>query len=831
MACLPIKMVLADLKAMLNANANVVLIAPPGAGKTTQVPLALLGEAWLAGRRILMLEPRRIAAKAAARYMANLLGEATGQTVGYRVRLDACTGRDTKIEVVTEGVLTRMIQTDPALEDVGLIIFDEFHERSLQADLGLALCLQAQTFLRQDLKLLVMSATMDAEPVAAMLNNAPVMVSEGRSYSVQSFHNAVPPDTNIEAAVTKTILKALALSTGDILVFLPGIGEIRRTINHLKQYKLAEYVKVLPLHGGLPPDEQDAALLPARRGCRKIVLATAIAETSLTVEGVEVVIDSGLMRVPRFAPRTGMTHLATVPVSLAAAKQRQGRAGRLGPGLCFKLWSKQEEAGFSPNSRPEIYDADLTSFALELAAWGVADPAGLSWLDCPPRAAFSQACALLSRLGALDPDGTITAHGRAMASLSCQPRLAHMMLKAVPLGLGPMACEIAALLSEQGILRRAAPGQDADLRLRLEVIRNCLSNNTSQELASTVYRPIRKEIAYWKRSLNITGQGSASDIESCGLLLALAYPDRIAQSRGDGRFLLQNGRGARLAANQLLAAERYIVAVELDDKGAESHIYLAIAVSLENILQCFSSRIYQETAVVWDRSSQSVRSRSNWRLGAITLKEAVTRPPADALLTALLAGIATEGLGILPWTKAARQFQARVNFLHYLDCTKWPDMSDSVLLKDLNGWLAPFLTGITSREELKSIHLLAIFEAMFTWQNRQELEELAPACILAPSGRRILLDYSDPAKPVLAARLQELFGLTETPRIAGGKVPLTLQLLSPACRPVQVTTDLASFWRQAYYAVKRDLAGRYPKHYWPDDPLQAMTAKPVKQRS
>ena len=831
-ACLPINHILDELKSALAKNANVVLVAPPGAGKTTQVPLALLGEGWLDGKRILMLEPRRIAARAAARYMAGLLGEDTGKTVGYRVRLDTCAGRDTRVEVVTEGVLTRMIQADPALENVGLVIFDEFHERSLQADLGLALCLQAQSILREDLKLLVMSATLEVEPVSAVLNHAPVIVSEGRSYSVQSFYDPAPPGATLEAAVGRTIVKAMAMSTGDILVFLPGIGEIRRAAAELRRYKLAANVQVLPLHGGLSSEEQDAALRQAAGEYRKIVLATAIAETSLTVEGVEVVIDRGLMRIPRFTPRTGMTHLATVRVSQAAAKQREGRAGRLRPGVCFKLWSRQEEAGFIPNSRPEIYDADLAPLALELAAWGGNDPAELNWLDCPPQAAFRQARDLLFGLGALDEKGNITAHGRLMAALGCQPRLAHMMLKAVPLGLGAMACEIAVLLSERDILRGTAQSRDADLRLRLEALGFHSGSNTLNVRDLTVYRQMMKEISYWKRSLNISGgQPGEQDIESCGFLLAMAYPDRIAQLRGAGRFLLQNGRGARLAANQLLAAAPYIVALELDDRGAESHIFLAIEVSLEQILQGFSSQISRENTVVWDRQAQAVRARCSWRLGAITLKETpVSKPPADALLAALLEGIATEGLEILPWTKAARQFQARVNFLHYLECKKWPDMSDEALVKGLADWLAPYLSGMTGREELKNLRLVDILEAGFTGQERQELEQMAPAHVVVPSGQKILLDYTQPAKPVLAVRLQELFGLNETPRIAGNRIALTLHLLSPAYRPVQVTTDLASFWRQTYYEVKRDLSGRYPKHYWPDDPLEAMPTSRAKRR-
>ncbi len=802
---LPIEGVLPELSRALGSRTEAVLVAPPGAGKTTRVPLALLDEDWLGGRKILMLEPRRLAARAAARFMASTLGEQVGETVGYRVRLDTRVGPRTRVEVITEGVLTRMLQEDPALEGVGLVIFDEFHERSLHADLGLALCLQSQSLLREDLRLLVMSATLDAEPVAALLRGAPVVVSSGRSYPVETRH--FPREGRIEAAVASAVREAFRREEGDMLVFLPGAGEIRRVQALLEGLP----VRVAPLHGTLSQEEQDQAIAPSRPGERKVVLATSIAETSLTVEGVRVVVDCGLSRVPRFSPRTGMTRLETVPVSRASADQRRGRAGRLGPGVCYRLWSEQEDRALVARSTPEILEADLAPLALELAAWGIADASELAWLDPPPAAALAQARELLQQLGALD-DETITPHGKRMAGLGLHPRLAHMALRAADLGLGGLACELGALLSDRDILRG-----DADLRLRVEALRAGASRRASVEAE------------HWRRTLGVAPGG---DVDATGLLLAFAYPDRIAQRRGAGRFLLRNGRGAALAAGDSLYDESYLVAAELDDQGADSRIFLAAPVELADLERYFEGQVETVEVTAWDRSVQAVRARRLTRLGALVLRDVLLpNPSPEAAAAGLLQGVAEEGLGILPWTKGARQLQERMLFMHHADPGTWPDVSDAGLMSTLADWLGPHLYGLRTRDDLQRLGLAGTLEEMLTWDQRRELDEQAPTHITVPSGSRIPVDYSEPGAPVLAVRLQEVFGLLETPRIGRGRVPLTMHLLSPAHRPVQVTRDLASFWRTAYFEVRKDLRGRYPKHYWPEDPLSATPTNRAKPRS
>lgn len=837
MNTLPVDSIIPELKEALRTRSGAVLVAAPGAGKTTRVPLALLDEPWLAGRRILMLEPRRLAARAAARYMAASLGEQVGDTVGYRVRLDSRVGPATRIEVITEGVLTRMLQADPALEGTGLVIFDEFHERSLHADLGLALCLEAQSVLRDDLRILVMSATLDAEPVAALLGDAPVLTSEGRAYPVETRYLDRRVEGPVEPVVVRQIQEALASESGDILVFLPGAGEIRRVEERLAELDLGASVRVAPLYGNLPQEAQDRAIAPGRPGERKIVLATSIAETSLTVEGVRVVIDSGLARVPRFSPRTGMTRLETVRVSQASAEQRRGRAGRLGPGVCRRLWTEQEHRHLAVRNTPEILESDLAPLALELAAWGVVDPAELRWLDPPPAAALAQARDLLVQLGALEKSGTITPHGRRMAELGLHPRLAHMILRAIPLGLGGLACELAAILSERDVLRSGHAPADADLRLRVETLRQAAAGGRPGDAAPPGYtvdaaacRRILAEANHWKREAGIADD-SGGDVDACGLLLAFAYPDRIARRRDSGRFLLRNGRGAALAGPQPLAKAPWLVAAELDDLGAEGRVYLAAPVDVADLERHFADQIEAETTVYWDREAQAVRARQRERLGALVLKDVpLADPDPEETAAALLRGIAEEGLEMLPWTKQARQFWQRLLFMSRHE-EGWPDVSEEALATSLPDWLGPHLYGLKSRDDLQRLSLTDILAGMLSWERRRELDEYAPTHIVVPSGSRIPVDYSDPEAPVLAVRLQEMFGLKETPRIARGRVPLTLHLLSPAHRPVQVTRDLASFWRSAYFEVKKDLKGRYPKHYWPDNPLEALPTNRTRPRS
>jgi ATP-dependent helicase HrpB len=841
MGTLPIESKLLTLKNRFETSQNVVLVAPPGSGKTTRVPLALLDAPWLDGKRILMLEPRRLAARAAAKYMASQLGEQVGETVGYRVRLDTRVGQKTRVEVITEGVLTRLLQADPALEGVGLVIFDEFHERSLQADVGLALSLQSQDLLREDLRLLVMSATLDAEAVAQLMGDAPIVKSDGSHFPVETRFLPRRTEERIESVVARTVAEALESTEGDILVFLPGVGEIRRVEARIAEMKWGRDVRVAPLYGNLSQEEQDLAIAPSQPGVRKIVLSTSIAETSLTVEGVKVVIDSGLMRVPRFSPRTGMTRLETVAVTRSSADQRRGRAGRLGPGVCYRLWTEFEDGRLAAHGKPEILETDLAPLALELAAWGVSDPEELAWLDPPPVAAYQQARDLLHQLGAIGEKGAITPHGRQMAELGMHPRLAHMILKAMPLGYGSVACELAALLNERDIFQGEHVGPNSDLRVRMEAlhrVRDAKGSGAAIDFGTNVNvnlvacRRVLTEASHWKRTLGIQC-GNAEEVEACGLLLAFAYPDRIAQRRADGRYLLRNGRGAAFLKKEALANEPYLVAAEVDDQGTESRIFLAVAVALRDLEQHVGDQIVEETQVVWEHALQAVRARKRKRLGALILKDApLADPNAEETVRALCRGIQEEGMGILPWKKAARQLQHRLHFMHAFSGDEaWPDVSDEALIATLEDWLAPHLYGMKCRADLQSLNMVGILEAMLTWDQRRELDEHAPTHIVVPSGSRIPVDYSDPAAPVLAVRLQEMFGLQETPRIAKRRVPLTLHLLSPAQRPVQVTRDLANFWQNTYFEVRKDLRGRYPKHHWPDDPLEAMPTNRAKPRS
>jgi ATP-dependent helicase HrpB len=831
MSTLPIESALPELKAALAGAGAAVLQAPPGAGKTTRVPLALLDEPWLAGRRIVMLEPRRLAARAAARHMARLRGEEVGGTVGYRVRMETRVGSSTRIEVVTEGVLTRMLQSDPALEGVGIVIFDEFHERSLHADLGLALTLQSRALLRDDLRLLVMSATLDGAPVAALLGDAPIVTSQGRSYPVDVRYQPNRVEGRMEPAVARVVRQAVESSEGDVLVFLPGAGEIHRVEEMLRDGGLPPDVRVMPLYGNLPQQAQDEAIAPSPPGRRKVVLSTSIAETSLTIEGVRVVVDSGQMRVPRFSPRTGMTRLETVTVSRASSEQRCGRAGRVAPGVCWRMWPEHAQAGLVPHGTPEILDVDLAPLALELAAWGVAEPAELAWLDPPPAAAFAQARELLAELGALDAAGAVTPHGQRMAELPLHPRLAHMLLRGRELDLGGLACDLAALLGERDVFRRGDAPPHADLRLRLEALHDLAANRRVCGPADVgALRRVQQESREWRRRLAV--RGADGDPAAAGLLLALAYPDRIGQRRPGrpGRFLLRNGRGAALAESDPLSTSAYVVAAELDGQGRESRVYLAAPVEQDEIERHFADQVEREEAVAWDAEVKVVRARRRERLGALVLREGhLPNPDPDLVTAALLQGIAAEGIGALGWSRGAAQLRERIAFLHHHD-PAWPDVSDGALAGSLSEWLGPYVYGMTRLDEVQRIDLTEILLGMLGWERRSAVDALAPSHLEVPSGSRIPIDYADPDAPVLAARLQELFGMTETPRIAGGRVPLTIHLLSPAHRPVQVTRDLASFWRTGYFEVRKDLKGRYPRHYWPDDPLQAQATSRVRPR-
>ncbi|MBW5468042.1 ATP-dependent helicase HrpB [Brevibacillus formosus] len=833
MNALPINEVLPELVNTLRKETNAVLVAAPGAGKTTRVPLALRDEAWLHNRRIVMLVPRRLAARQAAAYMAALLGEEVGQTVGYRVKRESRVGPGTRIEVITEGILTRMLQDDPELSDVGLVIFDEFHERNLHADLGLALSLQAQGLFREDLRILVMSATLDAEPVSALLGNAPVISSKGRLFPVETHFLTSPMEGRLEEGVVQMIFHALRQEEGDMLVFLPGAKEIHRVQELLEQSGVGSNIRIAPLYGNLSQEEQDKAILPGKTGERKIVLATTIAETSLTVEGVRIVIDSGLKRVPRFSPRTGMTRLETAKVSKASADQRRGRAGRLAPGVCFRLWTEQEDRMLVPQQAPEIMEADLAVLALELALWGVGAPEELDWLNPPPKPAMAQAQELLLQLGAFDERKQITSHGRVLAGMGVHPRLGHMIQKANELGEGELACELAVLLEERDIVRGRQASADADMRTRVEMLRQVANKQSGAgelPIDAGACKRLWKEAAHFKRIwINNKPGDTSARTEVTGRLLAFAYPDRIAQRRADGRYLLRNGRGAAFSVQQPLAASPYIVAAELDDQGADSRILLAASVEESELLNDCAMQITERMNVWWEHTAGAVRSRKQKRLGSILLADIAAEASPDEVLTALLDGIKEEGLEILPWNRQARQYRERLLFIHRLE-EGWPNVEDEALLVSLEEWLGPHVYGFKKKEDLQSLSVTTLLEGMLSWEQRRQLDEYAPTHVIVPSGSKIPVDYSDPAAPVLSVRLQELFGWQDSPRIGRGRVPLTLHLLSPAHRPVQVTRDLASFWAHAYFEVKKDLKGRYPKHYWPDDPLAAIPTNRTRPR-
>lgn len=827
---LPIDDALPALRRALEESVAVVLQAPPGAGKTTRVPLAVRDAAWLAGRRIVMLEPRRLAARAAARRMAATLGEPVGGTVGFRVRGETRVSARTRIEVVTEGVLTRLIQADASLDGIGLLVFDEFHERSVQADLGLALALQTQEVLRPDLRILVMSATLDGAAVAALLGDAPIISSAGRMHPVEVRHLARPDDRRVEGAAAATVRRALAHDAGSVLAFLPGAAEIRRTAALLAEPPLPRGVRVHSLYGDLPAAAQDAAIAPAAAGERKVVLATAIAETSLTIEGVRVVVDGGLARVPRFSPRSGMSRLETVRVSSASAEQRCGRAGRTAPGVCYRLWPLEEHAGLVPRATPEILETDLAPLALDLALAGVRDARELRWLDLPPAAGLAQARELLRQLDALDADDRITVHGRAMAAFGLHPRLAHMLLRARALQHGATACVVAALLEERDVLRRDPVRREADLRVRVHL---AAGNGRADyhDVDRDALRRVREQSRSWRGQLGV-GTGEAVHEEASGWLLALAYPDRVAQRRsgGEERYLMRNGIGAVLDDAGGLTGSPYLTVADLDGRVPHSRIYLAAPLERADVERLFGAQVTREDVVQWSASAGTVRALRLERLDALVLHEAPLREPdaervADALLGAIARG---DGLA-LRWSEPAQRLRERVAFLRTRDLS-WPDVSDEALRDSMESWLRPRLTGLRRRAEVEGLDLGSVLLDALGWEQRRALDDLAPTHVAVPTGSRIPVDYADPAAPVLAVRLQELFGLAETPHIAGGAVPLTLHLLSPARRPVQVTRDLAGFWRSSYFEVRRDLRGRYPRHEWPEDPLAAAPTRRAKPR-
>src|SRR5881394_1222964 len=864
---LPIDELLPRLRAALADGRSAVLVAPPGAGKSTVVPLALLDQPWARDRKLVMLEPRRLAARAVAARMAASLGERAGETVGYRMRLDTRVGARTRLEVVTEGVFTRMLQGDPALGGVGAVIFDEFHERSLNADVGLALALDARRHVAPELRLLAMSATLDGAAVARLLGGAPVIEHSARVYEVETHYvgkglPALPAaratdSESLDAVVARVVQRALHESPGDVLVFLPGAAEIRRVDSRLRDASSSADVDVLPLYGELPPTEQDAALAPARAGRRKVILATNIAETSLTIDGLRVVVDSGLERRSVFDPASGMSRLETQRISRASAEQRAGRAGRTAPGVCYRLWGESAQRTLAARAPAEIVTADLVPLALELAVWGT-DVDALDWLDAPPAATLASARDLLRRLGALDSAGRVTPHGRALHGLGAHPRLAQMLLAARDLGAARAGAELAALLSERDLLRgggRGASGErDSDVRSRLEVLRGEAARDEPAERdgrRAGVARAALERVRRLERAfLNDLGAPAAARRDLAvepGVLLAFAYPDRVAKRRpGDnGRYQLANGRGASFAGPESIAREEFVVAVEVDDRERDARILLAAPLECADLLEYFGPQLVEREEIAWDARAEAVVARRTVRFGELVLEDKpLTEVPPGAATAALLERVRALGADALPWDDESRDLVARSEFVRTLKGAKgegegeggtpasadeWPDFSDAALMQDL-AWLEPFLAGVTRRAHHTRVPLAAALRARLTHAQQRALDELAPAHLTLPTGTRARIDYRDDNAPIASMRMQEVFGLAATPKIGGGRVPVTFKLLSPGQRPLQVTRDLASFWRNAYVDVRKDMRGRYPRHYWPENPLEAEPTRRAKPR-
>lgn len=811
---LPIDGVLPDLLGTLDTGTNAVLVAEPGAGKTTRVPLALLDAKWRKDGKILVLEPRRLAARAAARRMASELGEKPGETVGYRVRMETRVSSRTRIEVITEGVFTRLILDDPELSGIAAILFDEFHERSLDGDLGLALALDVQSALREDLRLLPMSATLDAASISKLLGDAPVLECQGRSFPVETKYLGRDPKDRIEPQAVRAIRQAVSEETGSLLVFLPGQGEIRRTTDLLSD-RLPANCQVAPLYGGLDAKAQDAAIRPAEDGTRKIVLASSIAQTSLTIEGVCVVIDCGLARVPKFEPQTGLTRLETVRVSRASADQRRGRAGRTEPGVCYRLWDEAQTVALPAAEAPEILEADLTGLVLDLATWGTLDPTSLTFADPPPSAAWKEAKSLLADLGALDAAGHLTRQGKALSSLPLHPRLAHMVIEGADRGLGYTAALIALLLSEPGL-----GGRDPDLRARLRAVRNEKSQRAKDGRALA---------SRWLKQAG--GNGTGVEIESAGILLALAYPDRVAQARGQiGRFRLANGRGAELERENALADAEFLAIAEVQGKAANGRVQLCAPITRGEIEALFAGDIVEEDEVQL-AGEGALKARRVVRYKAVELQSTSIRSADPAAVErALINEIRRRGTSRLPWSKDQQRLRKRVAYSRENGADDLPDLSDQHLTGTLDDWLQPYLSGLTSLASVNAALLGNALAGLLPFDAAAKLDALAPSHFTAPTGSKVPIDYGAAAGPSLSIRVQELFGLTIHPSVCDGKLPLILELLSPAQRPIQITRDLPGFWAGSWKDVKADMKGRYPKHPWPDDPTVADATRRAKRR-
>jgi ATP-dependent helicase HrpB len=816
--------IIPQLRSTLQHSNIAILQAPPGAGKSTILPLQVLDEPWLTGKKMIMLEPRRLAAKSVANRMASLLNEPIGQTVGYRIRFENCVSETTRIEVVTEGILTRMIQHDMTLDGVGLILFDEFHERSLQADLALALTYQVQQTLRDDLRLLMMSATLEVEALAALLNKAPVITSAGRQFPV-TLHYQKTIDERLSNAVTRSIKQAWREQHGDMLVFLPGAGDIHRVEENL-QAELPSAL-VCPLYGDLPFKKQQEALVPDRSGQRKIVLATSIAETSLTIEGVTTVIDSGYSRVPRFDVRTGLTRLETVRVTRDAADQRAGRAGRLGPGVCYRLWNESTHHHLQPSRKPEILEADLSSLMLELHGWGIQQIESLKWVTVPPKGAVQQAEELLQQLGALDEHG-ITPRGKEMLQLPTHPRLAHMLLEAKDDNLLALACDVAAVLEERDPLTRDA---GVDVSLRVEALRKWRS---SERVAAErqVLERIERLAAVWRKNFKIKEENTSVIDTQIGLLLAAAYPDRIARQleKNGNRFKLSNGKVVVVPQHDWITRERWIAIAQLDAGKGEGKVFLA-APLLEADLQHLAM---EHEVVRWDMEREMVVGNVETRVGNLVLaSKPLAQIPEEKRLKVIVDAIRNNGLKILGWDEPDQRWQARVMSLKTWRPTEpWPDVREEYLLATLEEWLSPYLNNVSKKSDFKSLDLQAIRMGLLPWDLISKLDQLAPAKLEVPSGSNISISYHpDGRQPELAVRLQEVFGWQETPTVNEGKIKIVMHLLSPGYKPVQVTQDLKSFWGNAYNEVRKELRARYPKHSWPEDPWTAQAVRGVKRKT
>jgi len=823
-AALPIDAVLDDLCAALDESPSAVLVAPPGAGKTTRVPLALLEAGWTLGRKLILLEPRRLAARAAAQRMAFLLGESVGETIGLRMRLEAKVSDKTRIEVVTEGVFAQMILNDPGLGGVAAVLFDEFHERSLDADLGLALAIDVQGALRDDLRLLVMSATLDAARVASLLNrnlpgNCPIIESEGRSFPVETFYLGRDPREPVEDATVKAITRALNEAEGSLLVFLPGQAEISRVMTRLEPKVAGRPIDVLPLYSALEKTAQERAIAPTEAGRRKIVLTTSIAETSLTISGIRIVVDAGLARVPRYEPDTGLTRLETQRVSRAAADQRRGRAGRVEPGICYRLWEEAATGSLQAFTAPEILAADLSGLLLDLAGWGVKDPAkDLRWLDPPPKPALNEATKLLQNLGALDADLRLTEHGKKINALALPPRLAHMLVAAKENGEASLAALIATLLTERGL-----GGDSADLTLRLSNLARDRSRRAedARKLAAQLLRRIGEK------------PSAADDFANAGAVLAYAFPERLAKARGKpGDFLLANGRAASVEPHDALARETYLAVGEITGKAGSARIIAAAPLTLEVFEAAAGDKLETKTELAFDRNRAALTARRRKSYGAITLAEQnLAVETNDESATLLAQGIASLGVARLPWNREQMQWRDRVTFLRKNGGEDlWPDLSDAALAASVETWLAPYLSGLTSLADITPHHLREALDGLLPWDLRKRLDADAPTHFETPAGSSIALDYNAAQGPTLSVRVQELYGLATHPSLAGGRVALTLELLSPAHRPIQITRDLPGFWQGSWAAVKSEMKGRYPKHLWPDDPAAAQATTRAKPR-